>query len=380
MIKAVLLDLDDTLIRNPNQGFVPSYLHLIDHFFEERFGTKISEALIQSVRTLSRPRDMRQRNLSLMLETVGSAMSLDEIQLTEAFDDFYAKDYPELRACTQPVECAPALVNDLLERGYQVAIATNPIYPTSAIHQRLEWAGLKADVIEKLSFITTADNMHFSKPEPAYYAEIIARVGIEPDEALMVGDSDVNDIQSAAKVGLRTVKVTPDTLPDFHASIVELEAIQPPPLNHTMIAPQLRGNVGALFGLLDTLKPHYWDQHPIPGEWSPLEILCHLVEREKDVHLARLKRIAFEDNPFVVDPGPGQPVRCAEDGSQAADEFLDLRRHTLDFLNELPETAWDRPARHSIFGPTTLFEMALFTAQHDRLHLRQLCRTIGKCQ
>jgi HAD superfamily hydrolase (TIGR01662 family) len=380
MIKAVLLDLDDTLIRNPNQGFVPGYLHLIDHYFEDRFGVKVSKGLVQGVRSLSSLRDMRQLNLSLILSHLSEMTTLDEAQLRGAFHNFYVDHYPELRACTQPVDCAPALVSALLERGYQVAIATNPLYPEAAIHQRLEWAGIATADIERFSFITTADNMHFAKPDPAYYAELIARVGVEPDEALMVGDSDVNDIQAAARVGLRTVKVTPDKLEAFYTSIDHLEDIQPPTADHTMIDPQLRGNVGALFGLLETLKQHYWDQHPIPGEWSPLEILCHLVEREKDVHLARLQRIASEDNPFIIDPGPGHPIRCAEDGTQAPADFLALRRNTLRFLNGLPEHAWNRPARHSIFGPTTLFEMALFTAQHDRLHLRQLCRTIGKCK
>jgi HAD superfamily hydrolase (TIGR01549 family) len=379
MIKAVLLDLDDTLIRNPNQGFVPSYLHLLDHYFEDQFSITISQTLIECVRALGHDRDMRKRNISVMLDLLSQSAGLDDVQLDAAFHDFYLHHYPELRACTQPVECAAALVNALLERDYQLVIATNPIYPTEAIHQRLEWAGIPAENRDRFSLITTADNMHFAKPQPAYYAEIIARVGVEPDEALMVGDSDVNDIQAAAWVGLRTIKVNHETLADFYEAIDQLETIAPPMPTPLMIDPQLRGNMGALFGLLDTLKPHYWNQHPIPGEWSPLEILCHLVEREKDVHLARLKRIAHENNPFIVDPGPGQPLHCADDGTDAALEFHALRLHTLNFLQQLPESSWNRPARHSIFGPTTLFEMALFTAQHDRLHLRQLCRTIGKC-
>jgi hypothetical protein len=60
-------------------------------------------------------------------------------------------------------------------------------------------------------------------------------------------------------------------------------------------------------------------------------------------------------------------------------EFADERERTLAFLAALPPQAWERPARHYIFGPTTLLEMANFVSQHDRMHIAQLCQTIGKC-
>ncbi len=379
MIKAVLLDLDETLLRNPNQGFVPAYLHLIDHYFEQRFGVTVSSALLQAVRTLSSPRDMRQSNLAVMLDRLGAPGQIEEGQLLDAIQDFYLNHYPELQVCTSPVELAPELVNALRQRGYRLVIATNPLYPQAAIYQRLKWAGLPYTA-DDYDFITTADNTHFAKPNPAYYAEIIGRLGIEPDEALMIGDSEGNDIRPAAEIGIRTLLVQPGELGGVYQQINQFENLTPPTLGPAGVIAQLQGNTGALSGLLETLQPHYWDQHPIPGEWSPLEILCHLVEREQHVHLARIRRIVAENNPFIVDPGPGQPVRCAETGDLAASTFVELRQQTITFLQGLPEDAWQRPARHSIFGPTTLFEMAMFTAQHDRLHLRQLCQTIGRCQ
>jgi hypothetical protein len=37
---------------------------------------------------------------------------------------------------------------------------------------------------------------------------------------------------------------------------------------------------------------------------------------------------------------------------------------------------WSRPARHAIFGPTTLQELAGFMAGHDRAHVQQVWKTI----
>nr|MCU0514203.1 DinB family protein [Anaerolineae bacterium] len=95
----------------------------------------------------------------------------------------------------------------------------------------------------------------------------------------------------------------------------------------------------------------------------------------------RLERILREDDPFLIaprPPGPDIPV-CAEDGHRIAAEFVQERARTMAFVHTLTAAEWQRPARHSIFGRTTLLEMAHFTAQHDRLHLNQLCQTIGRC-
>ena len=52
----------------------------------------------------------------------------------------------------------------------------------------------------------------------------------------------------------------------------------------------------------------------------------------------------------------------------------------IEFISVLPANAWNRPARHSIFGPTNLLEMAHFSARHVHLHTNQLKQTIERCQ
>jgi hypothetical protein len=275
-----------------------------------------------------------------------------------------------------------------------VVIAANTLYPAAVVRQQLAWAGLP-DASEAYALVTTSDNMHFARPDPAYYAEIVARVGIEPDEALMVGSSLTHDIQPAAQTRLRTYHVNGrdsaaadavGSLADFTRQMAAdgwLDTLPPRPLKPEAVEPQLWGNVGALFGMLTEVQPAYWGQHPDPNEWSILQIVCHLLESEIQVQRPRLQRILTEDNPFLVNPspppGPHMPP-CSSDGVEAARQFAAHRRETIAMLRALPAAAWSRPARHSVFGPTTLLEMALFTAQHDRLHLNQLCRTLGRCE
>jgi hypothetical protein len=40
--------------------------------------------------------------------------------------------------------------------------------------------------------------------------------------------------------------------------------------------------------------------------------------------------------------------------------------------------AWERKARHAIFGPTNFLEIISFIADHDRMHIQQAWRTLKK--
>jgi hypothetical protein len=137
-------------------------------------------------------------------------------------------------------------------------------------------------------------------------------------------------------------------------------------------------------GMVHEMPPHYWRQRPDPNEWSPMEIVVHLRDSEGRVQRPRLERILQENNPFLIapqpPPRPGAQALEDLDGVAVAREFAAERARTLDFLSQLSADDWNRPARHSVFGPTNLLEMAAFTARHDRLHINQLCQTIGKCE
>lgn len=384
MIKAVLLDLDGTLLLNDDAVIVPAYFDAVDRYFRthlQRAGMR--QALIDSVRAMATPREDFAPNRTAALRAIVAAVTEPETVLLEVFDSFYAEAYAELRAYTDQTPVARQLYDLLLEKDYAVVIATNPVYPAVAVQQRLAWAGLPDD-LSAYAFVTTGDNMHFIKPNPAYYAEVLARVGVEPDEAVMIGNSRENDIDPAETLGLTTYHITKDTpLDTFYEAVKDgwLASIQPRPLHPAMILPELQGNVGALFGLLAEVKPHQWTQHPDPDEWSILQVVQHLWEREIQVQRPRLERIVAEDNPFISPPSsPDNPPEVdTVDGMAAAKAFAAERAKTTAWLAELPPDAWSRPAQHSIFSQTTLMEMAHFTAQHDRMHITQICQTLGKC-
>lgn len=385
MIKAVLLDLDNTLLHNPDRQFAQAFMQKLDHYFKQALNIDpVSLYFRQGIKALSSHRDMILTNTQVMVKTLSDATHTPIEQIHDLLSSFYETQYLELQAYTSPIAHTQQLIDQLLKQDIAVAITTNPIYPQSAILERLEWAGLSS-FINEFSLITHSDNMHFSKPHPAYYAEVIARIGIESDEAFMVGDSPTNDIEPANKMGLCTFHVTDSNTLDKLSEYVHTSNWQnhhlPQPLTPDLIIPQYQGNLGALNGLLAEVEENQWNQRPDPNEWSINQILHHLQKSEVEVQRQRLLEILNEENPFIVSqPLPGPDIEIYNnDGFHIANQFRLERLATIELLTSLNANQWQRPARHSIFGMTTLLEMAHFTAQHDRLHIRQLCQTLGNC-
>ncbi len=385
MIKAVLLDLDNTLLRNPDHQWVAAFRQQWDRYFAERYGiNQASSALRNAIGRLNPEPATYRANADAILDALAVELPLAEEALRAAVADFYAGDYCRLKATTAPIALAAELVETLLEQNLLVAIATNPFFPEAATVERIGWAGLSG-FMSDFAFITHSENMRFAKPSAAYFAETVARVGVEPDETLLVGDSATNDIAPAHAIGIHTWQVTKgDELGAIYRHIQESGwqlAYLPRQLQPSMILPQFIGNIAALHGLLSEVKPHQWLQRPDPNEWSIMQILCHLWQSEAPVHRARLQSILDRDDPFIgVPPPPGPDIPpCHDDGYEAFHCFQREREETIRLLTALRPSQWDRTARHSIFGLTTLLEMAHFTAQHDRLHITQLCQTLGKC-
>ena len=385
MIKAVLLDLDNTLLHNPDRQFAQAFLQkLNNHFQLTTHIENVSVYFRQGIQALNGDRDWVQTNTQVMANIISDATNTPIDIIHDALISFYKTEYGDLKQYTSPIANTETLIEQLLAQNIAVAIVTNPLYPQIAILERLEWAEI-SQWIDELSFITHSDNMHFSKPHPAYYAEVVARIGIEPDEAIMVGDSTTNDIQPAETIGIHTFHITEtNSLDSLYQHILTPDwQYQYPsqPLTPKIIIPQYQGNLGALYGLLADVKEHQWTQHPVPNEWSIRQILYHLQKSEPNIQRQRLQRILSEDNPFIASSiPPGSELEtCNNDGIYLANQFRSERLKTIALLNELNSDEWQRPARHSIFGLTTLLEMAHFTAQHDRLHINQLCQTLGKC-
>ena len=390
MIKVVLLDLDATLIRVQTEIFVREYVRALSATLAEALqlpAERCAQALRSAAQAVVADLDPSCGNRAVFERSLAESLAMPLAPLRDVFARAHAAVYPSLAPLVAPEPAALPLLEHLLKREVAFAVVTNPVFSLEAIRQRMVWGNLPLDV--PYALITSLDELHFAKPRPHFYEEVLARIGFEPDQAIMVGDDFQNDIAPAQTVGMHAYWINGErTLRDFAAEVQDglLERLARQPMDsdrRAQIVPRLLGNTAALFGMVDATPPHAWQMRPEPNEWTPLEVVHHLRVSERDVQRPRLMRIAHENNPFL--PPPPEPfrpnsVQLTETADAIAADFWRERAQTLAFLEQLPPEAWSRPARHAIFGPTTLLEMAHFTARHDRLHLNQLCQTVGKCQ
>lgn len=112
---------------------------------------------------------------------------------------------------------------------------------------------------------------------------------------------------------------------------------------------------------------------PVPGKWSTLEVVCHLVDSDQ-AWMHRMKRIISEDRPLLIGY---DETRFAEAlGYHARDireelELFDLgRRHMARILLLLAPGALDRKGVHSESGLITLQRAIEVEVEHVSHHVR----------
>jgi HAD superfamily hydrolase (TIGR01549 family) len=318
-------------------------------------------------------------------------IGVEKADIQSDINAFYEQVFPSLRALTQFYPDAVDLVDATLDRGYQIAIATNPLFPRTASLQRLAWAGF--DLQEyPFKLVSTYENFHFAKPKPAYYAEVLASLGWPEGPVLMVGDDLQRDIEPAVQMGIKSFWITtqsnaPDGLvaPTGFGSLTDLlpwldelpaGALQPDARLPGALLATLSATPAALDSLCRGLLPDSWRKRPNEGQWCPTEIICHMRDVEREVNLPRVKSVLNESNPFIpgkdTDPWAEQRQYIQQDGARALQNFISTRQELLSLLKNNPLDAWERTARHAILGPTDLAELVGIIAEHDRLHIRQV--------
>ena len=393
----LLLDLDDTLLKNNFDDFLPNYLEAFSQTVAPIVEPgRFVKALLNSTRDMF---DNRQPDCTLLEVFEASffpPLGIDKEEFSAYADNFYSDVFPKLKGLTKPKPEAVKLVNQALERGFTITISTNPLFPITAIEQRLNWANLSPSDYQ-YELVSSYEEFHFAKPNPAFFAEVLAQMGWPVGQVVVVGDDLERDIDAARKLGLATFWVNPNEDGKSENKIVSepsgklselmawLENSPPEELEPDFSTPEallaiLRSTPAALDTLCGDMSSSDWGSRPVHKEWSMTEVICHLRDVDREVNLARIKQLRQKNNPFIsgidTDKWANERKYNEQDGKFALEEFIAVRIELLDMLENLLQDEWLLAARHAIFGPTNLTEMVGIIASHDRLHVHQVNQLI----
>ncbi len=396
MSLTLLLDLDDTLLDSNMDEFIPVYFKALSNFLEDFVEPQnMISALMagtQHMMTSADPEHTLQEKFdSVFFPKIG----IPKEQLQPQIDQFYDEVFPSLSYITSPRPEAVKLIKWALEQGYHLAISTNPIFPIKAILHRLRWADLPP---EKFTFqtISSYETYHFSKPQPAYFAEVLGNMGWPDTPILMVGDDVERDLKGATRLGLPVFWITnPDndnpngihfeqrgSIGDVRPWLdtIDLSTLDPDFSDQDSLLALMLATPASLQGLMSPVPQTLCRERPLSEEWSLTEILCHLRDTEREVNLPRIRLILDQDEPFITARNSNlwaiERAYNEQDAAEALSEFVASRLETLKILKGISQPDWDRKARHAIFGPTYLLELVRFMADHDRLHIHQFWSTI----
>jgi FMN phosphatase YigB (HAD superfamily) len=205
MLQAILFDLDDTLLGNDIETFLPGYFDSFSRYAADVMEKKqFLRELLFCTRAMIESEEAGLTNRQVFWTNFCERTGLSQAELEPFFERFYREEFGKLRPLTHSLPEAVELVQLCFDLELDVVVATNPLFPLDAIEQRLAWAGLPVSEYP-FALVTAYENMHSSKPSPAYYREILVKMGCPaPQQALMVGNEWDNDIAPAATAGLLT--------------------------------------------------------------------------------------------------------------------------------------------------------------------------------
>ncbi len=204
-IKAILFDLDGTLLPMNQDYFISEYmkglaLKMSQYGYNPE--TLIS-AMWSGVKAIYK-NDGSLLNEERFWEETERVLERNARADEPHFNDFYKNEFQSYKSLCGFNPLSVKTVDEIRKMGFRVALATNPFFPRIATESRTRWAGFE---ITDFELITTFENSYSCKPNPRYYLEVAEKLGLSPEECLMVGN-DVRDDMIAETVGMKVFLLT----------------------------------------------------------------------------------------------------------------------------------------------------------------------------
>ncbi len=215
MINTILFDLDGTLLPMDTEAFIERYfqelsIKLKDYFTHE----ELVKHMWVSTAYMIKNTEEHKTNEDAFFEDFYKNVGHEEKVLTPIFDEFYREDFNKIKTVSRENEHIIQSIDILKQKGYDLVVATNPLFPKTAILNRIEWAGLDKD---DFIFITNFEDMHFCKPNIHFYKEILNNIDKNPTNCLMVGN-DVREDMIAKEIGIKTYLINDFIIGDIEES------------------------------------------------------------------------------------------------------------------------------------------------------------------
>ncbi|SEH66588.1 MULTISPECIES: HAD family hydrolase [Atopobiaceae] len=212
MIRAILFDLDDTLLDINLTAFITRYVTQKARIVGRITRTPSALVMAHMAKGYLDVSDPKREDGMTNLELFNSSylrrtgVPLDDPIIADVLD-YYEKNclwgMKGSMVQARPREGARRTIERAQELGLTVALATNPTFTLDCDRVRMEWAEVADIGFARISHIANSTR---SKPDARYYQEFISKLGFTPQECLMVGNDARRDFPRP-DIALRTAYV-----------------------------------------------------------------------------------------------------------------------------------------------------------------------------
>lgn len=204
MLRAVLFDLDGTLLPMDQDEFVRYYFSMLaekmqHHGYDPK---KLLDTIWKGISAMV-CNDGSCSNREAFWKAFASVFGEESRKDEPIFEDFYRNEFQKAKDVCRPSPLAKEIVTMLRSRGIKVILATNPIFPKVATDSRIGWAGMEP---EDFDMYTTYENAGLCKPNPEYYRYLMREMDLSPEDCIMVGN-DVKEDMMASELGMKVFLV-----------------------------------------------------------------------------------------------------------------------------------------------------------------------------
>ncbi len=208
--RAILFDMDGTLLPMDMKEFSNGYFQFLAKKCEccnlppiEEFIAAVWRGTYAMVKN-----DGTVKNRERFWDCFCKETGVSREQMEPLTEDFYAHEFYQGKQFTQENPLAPTAVRIAHEKAPIVALATNPLFPMVGQVSRMDWVGLKPSDFD---LITSYETDSYCKPNPRYFETVLERIGCKPEECLLIGNDEREDMFAASSVGISCYLVT-DTM------------------------------------------------------------------------------------------------------------------------------------------------------------------------